>query len=557
MNENQKIIPLLGAFRVGTNFARTVLELNYEVKVDYNLLGWKHGMLPTLTVDSGISYPRIPPLVIVKDPFAVFDSWYNYAKSVNKNIYCNTSSFSDFLRSEIIFRDDFSKLAPDYYFSSPVEMWNSVVWNHISYADRLSGMIVRYEDMLEKAQDVFEKIALGFSLKRKTNDFFIPEQITRNMSDRGSRVESENYLTKNDFKKKDYFSHRRYLEKYTKEDLEFTQKRLSNVLLKRLQYDEDHIQNRARNSKRFSDCDSVSIHDSKTSDYEIFTLANVDRISDLLILLESNLSHDSAPISVIPFDERVDELKIVCDIYGAKLVDSDPEWDELGQAIFKQEEYRPKVPAWRYFRKFNAFGLASGNFFFLDANTVITGSLADISSNLATCDMIFGCRSLKYRNFTRWGSYILNQLNKEIKNGYNAGFICANRQSLDLNMFQDIKAIPGIRKILSVSPEQSVLSLVIALQNAHVKLISDVVPNAANLLSGGQEILNDSDQVTLNEKKVYAIKWSGAYHHSNKPVPGYPFYSSLAQTALNRISSVNPSLGVILSEKYVKMRILE
>ena len=49
-------IAMMGCFRSGTNFAKTILEQNYNCEVKNNVFGWKHGLLPIISADSNAQY---------------------------------------------------------------------------------------------------------------------------------------------------------------------------------------------------------------------------------------------------------------------------------------------------------------------------------------------------------------------------------------------------------------------------------------------------------------------------------------------------------------------
>lgn len=229
---------LLGLFRTGTNYTRTLLELNYHVSVLYDLVGWKHGLVPTYTKHSKTSYPKAPVLVVIKDPFAVLVSWFEYIKANKKNMKSNAETFSDFLHSKVVYRNDFSDVSPEYYFCNPVQMWNSVVWNHISFATQTDGAVLRYEDVLRDPKVECEKIAKQFNLEARNQDFVIPENITKNMSDIVHNPDNlENYVTPRKFKKASFFLEKSYLENFSNEDIRFVCEQLSLELLEKLRYD--------------------------------------------------------------------------------------------------------------------------------------------------------------------------------------------------------------------------------------------------------------------------------------------------------------------------------
>jgi hypothetical protein len=226
-------VNLIGLFRSGTNYVRTLLEWNYDVTVNYDSYGWKHAVVPTFSNASQFTYPDGKTLVVVKNPYSVLLSWFKYAINNGRNIRGDTRSFGDFIRNRIYFRDDTNKsLAPEYYFPNPVEMWNSVVWNHVSVAEQTGGYIVDYEDVLCSAEETSSRIAHRLELTRKSAEFVYPQNVVRNMGDRGGRENSSKYVTKKKFDSS-YYLDRKYVREYCEDDLIFVTRLLDTDVITR------------------------------------------------------------------------------------------------------------------------------------------------------------------------------------------------------------------------------------------------------------------------------------------------------------------------------------
>lgn len=238
MQQNKEIewkqISLIGLFRSGTNYTRTLLELNYNVVINYNLWGWKHGLMPTFSDGSKINYDNDNILLIIKDPYSTLDSWFSYLLENGKNLRGSKESFGSFLRSPIYFFDEGNNSAPEYYFSNPIQMWISVVWNHVSFVEKMNGYIIQYESLLHNPEETLNKIANKFNLKKKVNEFILPKKITHNMPDKKKRTNETDYLTGENFAKKDYFLNKEYLKKFTEEDLIFFEKELNKEIWKKI-----------------------------------------------------------------------------------------------------------------------------------------------------------------------------------------------------------------------------------------------------------------------------------------------------------------------------------
>jgi hypothetical protein len=201
--------------------------------VNYDGFGWKHAVVPTFSNASRLSYPDGKVLVVVKNPYSVLPSWYKYAVDNGRNIKGDTRSFSDFIRNKVYFRDDTNKsLAPEYYFPNPVQMWNSVVWNHCSVAEQTGGYILEYEDLLRGPEETVRKVAKSLRLSRKSDEFIHPRNIVRKMGDRGSRDERSRYVTRKKFDGS-YYLDREYIREYSEDDLLFVTRSLDTDVINR------------------------------------------------------------------------------------------------------------------------------------------------------------------------------------------------------------------------------------------------------------------------------------------------------------------------------------
>lgn len=287
--------------------------------------------------------------------------------------------------------------------------------------------------------------------------------------------------------------------------------------------------------------------------YVIYTMCNDTRLSSLAILLESNSQYDNMKIKIIPFDENIEKTKELCTIYNAEIIKTEEKWDQLGQSLYKEEEYRPNIKSWNYFRKLNVFNEENENFIFLDSNVVILNSLYPVIKLLDKQDIVFGARSLVNRNFTSWAKTLINILNPYIKDGFNAGFWCTNS-----NLFKslDIKEIylhPQIRSCLTVSPEQSFLSLMVALKNFNVSLIGDEIKNSWIMLAGEtlklESIVQKEKLFFLDNKNILTIKWTGVHYSKSNKIPKWEIVLPFVE-ALNEKVKENNSLESILKRDF-------
>ncbi len=233
-----KKLTIIGLFRSGTNYTRTLLELNYKTMTFYDSHGWKHGIIPTFTKGSGYVYSDFPTITVIKDPLAILDSWFKYmiGHNVNFRILTTDDSFSSFIRSKIYYFNGADKIHPEYVFQNPIQMWNFIVWNHISFVKQTNGVYVRYEDLLNNPEETCSKISNKFQFERKTDKFAVPEKVTKNMVSNMKRKSEEVYFRNKTFDKKDYFNDKKYLDKFSPDDLLFVKKELDNELLDMLDY---------------------------------------------------------------------------------------------------------------------------------------------------------------------------------------------------------------------------------------------------------------------------------------------------------------------------------
>jgi len=225
---------LIGLFRSGTNYTRSILEWNYDVAVFYDAFGWKHAPVPTFTAASPYEYPQDKLLVVVKNPYSTLRSWYKYVTQNGRNIRAATGSFAEFLSRPIVFFDENNKdVAPEYYYQNPIQMWNAVVWNHVSVAERLNGVVIDYDRMLAEPETVCGLLAGKLGLVRKSEEFSEPEQVVLNMNDRTRPKDAAKYTTGRKFDKS-YFEQKKYLDDYMQSDLDLVGQGMDDALLVRL-----------------------------------------------------------------------------------------------------------------------------------------------------------------------------------------------------------------------------------------------------------------------------------------------------------------------------------
>lgn len=226
-------IAILGIFRSGTNYLRSLLELNYNTQAIYNAYGWKHGFIPIVTKENPLGYPRLPTLVLTRNPFSAIDALYRYAASTSANIDCH-AQWPEFLRRRLVVYDKWNSESPQLWFPNPVHYWTAMNWNYLS---AVGIYHVQYERLLADPRAECERIAATFNLppRHSPNGFVDIDRRVKNMSDR-ERVHQHNYMTAQQFNNRSYYLSHAYIGQFTGEDRIFVRGLLDDTLLERMGY---------------------------------------------------------------------------------------------------------------------------------------------------------------------------------------------------------------------------------------------------------------------------------------------------------------------------------
>jgi len=530
-----KIIPLLSLFKTSTSHTKTLLEKNFDLKISNEFLGWEYGPMATHSDQSAWSQPNSSYLVIVKNPYATLYSWYRHYRENGLGIKSTAKNFSEFIRSRIVFYDGSAEIKPEYAFANPIEMWNCVVRNLISVTKQTKGYVARHEDLLLRPEESLQAFAQWLDLPRKLDDhFLIRPHISEDTDEKRTHRENSGHVASHEFDEKTFFSDKIYLQQYRNDDLEIMSALLDKSLLKELSYEVENS---------FSDC-------------EIYTVANdymAKQLATLLFTIKQNSGFDLACVRVIPFNNDIEKVKAICSAFNVVLVKPKRVWDELGQALFKDEEYRPNVPAWRYFRKLNALSLARGKFIFLDANSLVLSSLIPVFNGLLDYDVVFGHYSAKNRNFKEPLAKILNSANPKIKTGINAGF-WATKYDPQFNKFLQSFININIRPCLTRSPEQSVLSMGWALSHKKLGQVDEVCEGLCHA-SSKNEVEQKNGLVVVNRnkqiKKVIAMKWSGETMRINDSMPNKDLYSHYLKGTIGFLTQADASVFEEITQSWL------
>ena len=229
-----KNVAMMGCFRSGTNFAKSLLESNFECQIKNHVFGWKHGFLPIMSSDSNAvySFDYDKAFFITKNPFSFVVSLFNYHNEVKRNLIAPTE-FAAFLRSKLIVFDQAQAHSVQIRFSSPIDYWNAMNWNYSSHKDFVH---VRYESLVAHPEVITKKLADKLGLSPRNKAFFIPEKKVKRTNDNEVQLSHEDYMTEQTFDKSTY-TQNRYMDNFSKEDLSIVAQQIDRELVDKLGYE--------------------------------------------------------------------------------------------------------------------------------------------------------------------------------------------------------------------------------------------------------------------------------------------------------------------------------
>ncbi|MCB1317323.1 MAG: hypothetical protein KDK27_15270 [Leptospiraceae bacterium] len=191
MLSDNKTICVMGMFRSGTNFFRSVIELNYHADVIYNTYGWKHGFYPVVSSDSGFKVNEFN-VFMTKDPYNQAFSILRYYKQNKRNIRTLSNS-GDIMRSPFVIFDGLQRHGVELRFSNLIDYYNSINWNYITAAKSREGNThIRYEFLSSNPNVVLERIQKLFNIRRKPGVLTITDNVLKNMNDKQESRDPDN-----------------------------------------------------------------------------------------------------------------------------------------------------------------------------------------------------------------------------------------------------------------------------------------------------------------------------------------------------------------------------
>jgi len=202
------LIPVtqFGLQRSGTNLTRMLLMRNYNAIIPGDQKSWKHGFYQNTSYHPVSFSGETHILVTIKNPFAWLVSIYNYSA------YHRGRSFSEFVRTKYAF-EGLANYNPVVHWNTMHQHWlNLVMKNHeVAY--------VKYEDLLSLPQSSMDGVAMAFNLTRNDNEFYVPKNEVCPDTTEGDVVFN-----------KDYYLSEKYMNKYTKDDIDWVVDQLDHDL---------------------------------------------------------------------------------------------------------------------------------------------------------------------------------------------------------------------------------------------------------------------------------------------------------------------------------------
>ncbi|PRO73947.1 hypothetical protein C6Y40_08995 [Alteromonas alba] len=232
---SQVKIAMMGCFRSGTNFAKTLLEQNYNCEVKNNVFGWKHGLLPIISADSNAQYrfDYEKAFFITKNPFSFLSSLFKYHLTVQRNLIAPTE-FKQFLRSKIIVFDQGQPNSPQLRFANPIDFWTMLNWNYWSHNDFVH---IRYEWLVDNPEIITDRAATKMGLTPKPGEFLVPNREVKRINDAEKITTFDEYQTNQSFNKGRYTQHE-YMNEYDASDIRYVKEQLDWQLIEHLGYTE-------------------------------------------------------------------------------------------------------------------------------------------------------------------------------------------------------------------------------------------------------------------------------------------------------------------------------
>lgn len=232
-------VAVMGALRSGTNYLKFLLETNYLVRADFSACGWKHGGVPILPAGGPGTYPAVPLLYIVKNPYAFALSLHRYHRNALERGHAISlvaaDAWEEFLSSPIEIFDSQLAGSPRMRFANPIQYWNFIYWNLETLDPRRFTVCgLNYEDLVADPA-ALSRIEAVARLERRQAETRTPSHQLRRLGGGASDVAPAAYETADGFDSR-YYVDRRYLEAYSDAQLSFVRAQADPWLMGRRGY---------------------------------------------------------------------------------------------------------------------------------------------------------------------------------------------------------------------------------------------------------------------------------------------------------------------------------
>ena len=232
-------VAVVGAMRTGTNYLKYLLEGNYAVRAEFNAFGWKHGGVPILPAGGPASYPDLPLVYIVKNPFAFVLSLHRYHERKREQGHAislvGADAWDEFLVGPIEIFDSQLAGSPRMRFANPIQYWNFLYWN-LETLDRRRFRVLglNYESLVEDPETIREVESI-VPLVRRHDTIVTPRNHLRRLAGGPADARPEAYETDDGFDPA-YYTERRYLESFSDQQRAFVSSQADPWIMERRGY---------------------------------------------------------------------------------------------------------------------------------------------------------------------------------------------------------------------------------------------------------------------------------------------------------------------------------
>lgn len=209
---NQVPVKIHGTLRVGSNYLKKLLELNFEGRIlRANEFGWKHGK---------IKYsPHFKYVIISRSPLSWVNSFWNWEKLHERT---SSDSLFDFLSSSVTH----PQLKSEWNALNPIDAWNKTYETYINYLNRDNVVFVRYEDLILDLTQAIKHLSTSIELTSKSDSII-------NYQERADNWQKPNQQQKLNI---DYYKRKKYLSELDDKSITLLQKYLNSELIEKMGY---------------------------------------------------------------------------------------------------------------------------------------------------------------------------------------------------------------------------------------------------------------------------------------------------------------------------------